>query len=139
MTEFLNYAIANPVLPVIFMVLLAMLISNIMGEKFRQYQEIDIQGAVSLINNNKAITILDVREIKERKGGHINKDKHIPMAQVQAKITTLDKNDCVLVYCRSGARSASVAQMLGKKEFKAYNLKGGFNAWVSGNMPIAKS
>lgn len=137
MTDFINHAIENPVLPAIFIVLLAMLLTSIFRTQFRQYKEVDVTGAVSLINSEHLV-ILDVREAKERKSGHINKDKHIPMANVADKLASLDKNKPILVYCHSGSRSASIAQTLGKAQFDTYNLKGGFNAWLGANMPVAK-
>lgn len=133
----INYATENPMLPVIFIVLLAMLLHNIFSTLFKKYEEIDVHKAVSLMNDDK-LTILDVREIKERQGGHINRDQHIPMAQVSSKLSSFNKDKPILVYCRSGMRSGTISQVLGKADFKAYNLKGGFNAWLGANMPISK-
>ncbi len=132
------YALENPILPIVFVALFSMLIFSVVGAKFRQYQEVDVQGAVALMNDDD-FTLLDIREPKERQSGHINHDMHIPMAQVKSKLNTLAKDKPVLVYCRSGTRSANIAQVLGKAEFNVYSLKGGFNAWLSANMPITKN
>lgn len=133
----IEYAINYPLLPVVFISLLAMLIGSEIAKKFRKYTEVTIPEAVTMMNNDKLI-ILDVRDVKERQDGYINKDKNIPVSQVKAKIGTLDKNRPILVYCRSGMRSNSIAQMLGKAEFKTYSLKGGFLEWTKLNMPIVK-
>ncbi len=137
MAEIISFIATQPILSLIFGVLLALLIFNFISPKFKKYQEINISELIELMNSSK-ITILDVRETKERKGGHINNDTHIPMSQVKSKLDTLNKKQPILVYCRSGSRSANISQMLGKSGFKPYNLKGGFMAWSSANMPISK-
>lgn len=137
MAEFANFIATQPILSSVFTVLFIMLIFNILNSRFKKYKEINVNELVAMMNNSK-LTLLDVREEKERKGGHINGDIHIPMSQVKTKLKTLDKKQPILVYCRSGSRSAHIAQMLGKAEFNPYNLKGGFVAWSSANMPLSK-
>ncbi len=137
MTDFINFMTMQPILAAMFGILLGLLIFSFVSPKFKKYQEINVNELIELMNNSK-ITILDVREKKERKGGHINGDIHMPMSQVKSKLDTLDKKKPVLVYCRSGSRSAHISQVLGKNGFTPYNLKGGFNAWSSANMPISK-
>ncbi|MAW34817.1 MAG: hypothetical protein CMQ81_01830 [Gammaproteobacteria bacterium] len=45
-----------------------------------------------------------------------------------------------MVYCKSGARSASISNILTKNDFEeVYSLKGGFDAWISDNLPISKN
>lgn len=114
-----------------------MLFFNLFGATLHKYTEVSVPQAVSLIND-KSPLILDIREPKERKSGYISKGKHISMAQIKSKMSSFSKTKPILVYCRSGTRSANIAQMLGKADFKAYNLKGGFSAWYKANMPITK-
>lgn len=137
MTEITAFAISNPVLPIVFIILLAMLLSGIWSDYTRAYTHVSVPESVALMNDNNLV-ILDVREVKERQSGHINNDMHIPVSQVATKINTLNKDNPVLVYCRSGMRSAQIAQTLAKAEIKAYNLKGGFMAWTQASMPISK-
>jgi rhodanese-related sulfurtransferase len=50
------------------------------------------------------------------------------------EIAKLDKNKTYLVYCRSGGRSCSAADLMVKNGFKeVYNLKGGIKNW-NGNV-----
>ncbi len=137
MVEIIHFIKSQLLLSSLFLFLLALLIFNITSVKFRKYQEINVNELVSLMNN-KNLILLDVREQKERIDGHIKNDTHIPVGEVKSKLESLNKNYPVLVYCRSGNRSARIAQMLGKFEFKPYNLKGGFIAWNRANMPISK-
>jgi rhodanese-related sulfurtransferase len=117
-------------------VLVALLIGNIVADKLKKYEDVDTVGATALMDEEDLI-ILDVREEKERKSGFIANNVHIPLGQVKDKLDALDKSKKILVYCRSGARSAHIAGMLTRNEFEyVYNLKGGINAWQKANLPI---
>ncbi len=119
-------------------VLIALLVGNILADKFRKYAIIEAGNAVSLMDD-KDLIILDVREQKERKKGYIKGDTHIPLASVSDKLATLDKHKKVLVYCLSGRRSAHISGLLSRNGFdQVYNLKGGINAWKKANLPIQK-
>ncbi|SFV86597.1 Rhodanese-related sulfurtransferase [hydrothermal vent metagenome] len=118
-------------------VLVALFIGNIVTDKLRKYKEITTTEATTLMDE-KDLIILDVREDKERKSGYIANDVHIPLAQVKNKLSELNKDKKVLVYCRSGSRSAHIAGMLTRNEFEhVYSLKGGINAWQKANLPIS--
>ena len=117
-------------------VLIALLIGNIVADKLKKYEEVDANGAISLMDE-KDLIVLDVRETKERKAGHIANDVHIPLSKVKNKLDTLDNNKKVLVYCRSGSRSSHIAGLLTRNNFEqVYNLKGGIQAWKKANLPI---
>jgi rhodanese-related sulfurtransferase len=118
----------------VLLVLIALLIGNIIADKNRKYEILDTTGAIKLMDEE--IIVLDVREEKERKNGHIANDTHIPLSKVAGQLNTLDKNKKVLVYCRSGARSAHICSVLTRNDFaQVYNLKGGITAWKKANLP----
>ena len=50
----------------------------------------------------------------------------------------LDKNREVAVYCRSGRRSRTAADILVKKGFKVYNLDKGILNWIEEGREIEK-
>jgi hypothetical protein len=77
--------------------LIILLIVNIYSEKFKKYEVVDTNGAVTLMDDD--LIILDVREEKERSAGFIDSDLNIPMGQVKSKLDSLDKskkNSCLL-------------------------------------------
>lgn len=116
--------------------LLALLLANLVADKLRIYQIIDVNEAVALMDD-KTLTVLDVRHQKERKDGYINKDTHIPLAMVKDKLNSLNKDGKILVYCHSGSRSAYIAKLLSRNQFsQIYCLKGGIKAWKKANLPI---
>ena len=99
--------------------------SNMFGSK--NYTNINNEELKNIIKNNKNALILDVRSIGEFRSGHIPKAKNIPVQELSSQINNLDayKNDDIIVYCASGGRSSSAANILNKNGFsKVYNLGG---------------
>lgn len=136
MTELTQFINDQLVLVGTFAMLLGLLVFNIIGEKFKKYKDVSVNEVVSLMDDKKT-TIIDVRELKERSAGFITNDTHIPLAQIKTKLDSLKKDSNIVVYCRSGSRSAYACKQLTKANFeKVYNLKGGFMAWLKANMPI---
>ena len=136
--EFIQFLQGELLLTGTLFALIILLIVNIFSEKYRKYQVVDTNGAVSLMDDDELI-IIDVREEKERKAGFLSKDLNIPMGQVKAKMDSLDKSKNILVYCKSGTRSDRIADILSKNDFqKVSSLKGGFNAWLKADLPIQR-
>jgi thioredoxin len=84
-----------------------------------------------------SVQILDVRTPGEYAGGHI---KNTLLAnwndatEFERRISYVDKNKPVYVYCLAGGRSAAAAQKMRATGFEnVYELQGGINAWKSGN------
>jgi rhodanese-related sulfurtransferase len=136
--EFIQFLQGELLLTGTLFALIILLIVNIYSEKYRKYQVVDTNGAVSLMDDDELI-ILDVREEKERSVGFLTNDLNIPMGQVKAKMDSLDKSKNILVYCKSGTRSDRIADILSKNDFqKVSSLKGGFNAWLKADLPIQR-
>ena len=136
--EFIQFLQGELLLTGTLFALIILLIVNLYSEKYRKYQVVDTNGAVSLMDDDELI-ILDVREEKERKAGFLTNDLNIPMGQVKAKMDSLDKSKNILVYCKSGTRSDRIADILSKNDFqKVSSLKGGFNAWLKADLPIQR-
>ncbi|KQR62756.1 sulfurtransferase [Arthrobacter sp. Leaf337] len=81
--------------------------------------------------------ILDVREDFEVIEGMIPGALHIPMGQLQARLSELDPEVHVIVVCRSGNRSARVADALNAAGFSADTMAGGMIAWSRAGLPAA--
>ena len=136
--EFIQFLQGELLLTGTLFALIILLIVNIYSEKYRKYQVVDTNGAVSLMDDDELI-IIDVREEKERKAGFLSNDLNIPMGQVKAKMDSLDKSKNILVYCKSGTRSDRIADILSKNDVqKVSSLKGGFNAWLKADLPIQR-
>ena len=106
----------------------------------RKYKMVGTNEAVLLLNRDNTI-VLDVREDNETRDGKLKGAKHIPLAKLKARIAELEafKAQPVLVYCRSGNRSAHACSILTQEGFAAvYNLDGGIGAWEAANLPLSK-
>lgn len=79
---------------------------------------------------------LDVREDSEVRQGMIPTALHIPMGQLGARLDELDKNRPVIVVCRSGNRSVTVADALNQAGFTADTMTGGMIEWQQTGLPI---
>lgn len=78
------------------------------------------------------IQLVDVRTPEEYKDGYIKHSQNIDFNSptFDEDISKLDKNKPVILYCRSGGRSAKCSQKLKEAGFiKIYDLEGGITQW----------
>lgn len=74
--------------------------------------------------------VIDVREPWEYEEGHIPGCTLKPLGQIQDWHKELNKNDELVLVCRSGSRSAGAYEYLEKQGFtKLKNLSGGMINW----------
>jgi rhodanese-related sulfurtransferase len=118
----------------------AMLLWSFFGNRFRGVKEVDISGALQLINHKEAF-VLDVREPAEYESGHLLNAKLVPLGKLKERAGELEKykDKPMLVVCRSGNRSGTACAILKNLGFtQAYNLTGGMMAWQKSNLPVQK-
>jgi len=139
MDVYFTFISNNPVLFLLFFVILGFIVFNEYKTITQKFKNISPQDAVFLINNDAFI--LDVRESSELEQGVIKNSKHINFSSVQTSLDSIKKfsDKPTIVYCKSGTRSAAISNMLSKNSFlEVYSMKGGFEAWVSDNLPVVK-
>lgn len=73
--------------------------------------------------------LLDVRTGPEFESGHIEGALNIPVQALAERMGELEKNRNIVVYCRSGMRSASAAKILKKAGFSEVLNLGGISNW----------
>lgn len=80
---------------------------------------------------NSNYQFIDVRTDDEYDSGHIPNSMHIPLHQIQDRMSEIDslKNKNIIAYCRSGARSSKATKILVKAGFDVLNLSGGVLSW----------
>jgi adenylyltransferase/sulfurtransferase len=77
------------------------------------------------------LRLLDVREPHELQISHIPGATLIPLGQLAARLSELDSAEDMVVFCKSGTRSARALELLTSAGFrKVKNLKGGVNSWA---------
>ena len=93
------------------------------------------------LHENAKSQLIDVRTPEEFSQGHLKGalNFNINSGEFETQINSLDKTKAVLVYCLSGGRSSSAAELLKQKGFtEVYNMQGGIMKWEATNMPIDK-
>ena len=82
------------------------------------------------------LQLLDVREPAEWAAGHVDWAVHVPMGQLHAQQDELAQDRTIAVVCRSGNRSAAVAEALRRAGYDAVNVLGGMHAWAAEGLPF---
>ncbi len=68
--------------------------------------------------------LLDVRTPREFAGGALPGARNVPLNGIQNIVPSLPKDQPVLLYCRSGARSGMAQRFLVQEGFEAHNIGG---------------
>lgn len=81
--------------------------------------------------------LLDIRDAHEYGiDGYIDGSVRIPMSELGERVNELAKNADIVVYCRTGGRSARVATWLVQQGFtNISDLDGGVQAWDKAKLP----
>lgn len=140
MDQILEFSANHPLLVIAFMTLLVLIIFNEMKIATQRFASLTPAAAVQLMNQEDVV-VLDVREPNETVGGKIAKAIQIPATAVATRIKELEKHKdkTLLVYDKTGARSAMACKELSRNGFdKVYSLNGGLMAWQDAHMPISK-
>ena len=93
----------------------------------------------TLLMNREDALVLDVRETGEWGTGHITGARHITLAQLEKRLSELEKfkDKPIIVVCATGNRSSSACGQLKKHGFnKVFSLGGGVSSWRDANLPL---
>lgn len=94
-------------------------------------KHVSMQEITKIMSANSNYIILDVRTIEEYKEGHIPNAICIPNETIGEDTKNLlkDKNQLILIYCRSGNRSKQAAEKLQKLGYTNLIEFGGIIDW----------
>ncbi len=95
------------------------------------YQTITAEEAKKMMDDTESIIVLDVRTQEEYEEGHIKDSLLIPDYEITETAETVltDKSAAILVYCRSGRRSANASQALADLGYENVYDFGGIIDW----------
>jgi rhodanese-related sulfurtransferase len=95
------------------------------------YRQITMDEAVTMMEQENGYIILDVRRPDEFAAGHIPHAINVPNESIgTAEISELpDKDQLILVYCRSGRRSKDASEKLVKLGYTNIVEFGGILDW----------
>ena len=114
-----------------FLSLLIMAGCSVPMEQEASYRQISMDEAITMMETERNYIILDVRTPEEFAEKHIPHAINIPNEAIgTAEIRELpDKEQLILVYCRSGNRSKQASEKLVKLGYKNIVEFGGINDW----------
>ena len=115
-----------------FLMSLLLLVGCASQSKESTYRQITMEEAVTMIQEESGYIILDVRTAEEDSEKHIPGAINIPNETIGADdIPELpDKDQLILIYCRSGNRSKQAADKLVKLGYTNIVEFGGINDWT---------
>lgn len=104
------------------------------------FENLDAKSFYDILQKDKAVLLLDVRTpVEYKEDGRIPGSVLIPVQVLPQYLKEIEKfkDKKVLVYCRSGNRSAVAARFLEQNGFKqVYNLKDGIIGWKKAGLPV---
>lgn len=95
-------------------------------------KDISIEESKKLINEGEVTLILDVRNEDEFAEGHLKNAIQIPVDKLKEELGDIEKfkNELVLVYCKTGNRSADAMDILKENGFtNLVHMKDGISKW----------
>jgi sulfur-carrier protein adenylyltransferase/sulfurtransferase len=93
--------------------------------------EISVEELKARRERGDRLTLVDVREAHEWPISDLPGSIKIPLGTLPSSLDKLSKDDEIVVYCRTGARSANAVQFLQRSGYgKSKNLAGGINRWA---------
>ena len=100
------------------------------------YEQISQKEAKALMDSEKDYVILDVRTTEEFAESHIKGAVLIPDYDIKSKAETVltDKDQLILVYCRSGRRSKNASKELAELGYTNVKEFGGIIDWPYGTV-----
>ena len=118
-------------IPILLSALMFTGCAGISNHQPNTYRQITVDEAVAIMESESGYIILDVRRPDEFAAGHIPNAINVPNETIDmAEIPELpDKNQLIMVYCRSGRRSKEAAEKLVKLGYTNIVEFGGILDW----------
>lgn len=106
-------------------------------------REIGVMEAAELLKKNSDdLLVLDVRTPAEFRKGHLPHARNMDFfgGKFDMEVSNLPKNKTILLYCRSGKRSAGAADILREAGIdKILHMDRGMEGWEKAGLPVEKS
>ncbi len=80
--------------------------------------------------------LIDVRTPQEFNSGHIDGAINISVETLPQRLAEIPRDQAIVVYCRTGNRSATAAQILASAGYNTIYDLGGVVAWTAAGLPL---
>lgn len=123
--------------PILFGILAVLAVLFFLVESRRSGRKISPQALGGFVNGEKAV-VVDLRDAKEFREGHIAGSRNIPLSSLKNHLEELRamKQPIVMV-CKMGQSAGSAVQQVGGDHL--YRLDGGILGWQGQNLPLVKA
>ncbi|MCK5902206.1 MAG: rhodanese-like domain-containing protein [Cocleimonas sp.] len=104
-------------------------------------RETDAASLKEMLDNKaeKKVRLIDVRSQAEFAQGIIEGAEFMPLHTLPARLNEFSEDDQIVIYCRSGARSAQACRYLSENtNIEALNLRSGIIAWYQAGFEIVR-
>ena len=102
-------------------------------------KEINAETLVEWLQEDRDFLLLDIRSVSEFGQGMIPRGEPMPMHLLPLRINELPRDRDIVLYCRSGARSAQACAFLQQQGFgNVYNLSAGIMGWARQGLPLVE-
>jgi rhodanese-related sulfurtransferase len=110
------------------------------GWIFANFESITPAQAVTLLEHDDNVTLLDVRTPQEFKSGHLRDATLIPLSRLEENLEKLApyKDRRIIVYCQSGNRSVAASRILEKHGFTPLNVKQGIVGLIGAKAQLVR-
>jgi hydroxyacylglutathione hydrolase len=99
--------------------------------------QISVDDLSDLLNSQKDLQVIDVRQPGEYVAGHVPSAVNAPLAHVGEGASEFDPNRRTAVICAGGFRSSAATSILERLGFKRLlNVLGGTGAWIKAGYPV---
>ncbi|MEQ8485878.1 MAG: rhodanese-like domain-containing protein [Pseudomonadales bacterium] len=121
-------------------------VKRMLAEANAEIDTVSVHDAVSLLNDSDVVFV-DIREQVERAQGTVPGSAHAPRAFLEfqadpesdAHNKVFSSGKRLLLFCRSGGRSALAAKtLLDMGVPNVAHIAGGFAAWEAASAPVAR-
>ena len=134
MTQFLLFLSQQWMLVSLLLALLGFFMWN---ENRRAGSSLSVHQLTHQVNNANAL-VVDLREPKEFREGHVVDALNIPYAKLAERMADLDKTRPLVLVDKMGQHSAAAGRTLMQAGFQVSRLNGGMSEWTASNLPVVK-
>src|SRR5437763_7630583 len=101
------------------------------SEQVGEELQISVEALKERLDQRHEVVLLDVREPMEWEIAHLDRAVLMPVGEVPGRVNELNTADEIVVYCKTGVRSARITNFLRELGFrKVKNLVGGIDEWA---------
>lgn len=117
--------------------LVALVFLFVWNENRRAGAVVSVHQLTQLVNAHNA-QVVDLREAKEFREGHITGAINIPFAKLDEQVGILDQAHPIVLVDKIGQHSPAAGRKLKQAGFTVVRLRGGMSDWQAASLPLVK-